>query len=105
MGSGEDVHLGARSSRNNPAWESTGTFRAPQPPSAEPARTIFPRLLKVDGRDLHVTDLDAVDGTPVYDMARTSNRWAPADLSRHRRGPPRCWSTTGPLPISAPRSQ
>lgn len=28
-----------------------------------------PRLLGVDGRDLLVTDLDAVDGTPVLDIA------------------------------------
>ncbi len=27
------------------------------------------RLLKVDGLDLHVTDLDAIDGSPVYDLA------------------------------------
>ena len=26
------------------------------------------RLLKVDGLDLHVEDLDAVDGTPVLDV-------------------------------------
>ncbi|TCM51502.1 uncharacterized protein UPF0066 [Kribbella sp. VKM Ac-2568] len=26
------------------------------------------RLLKVDGLDLHVEDLDAVDGTPVLDI-------------------------------------
>jgi tRNA (Thr-GGU) A37 N-methylase len=29
----------------------------------------FPRLLGVDGLDLHVTDLDAINGTPVYDLA------------------------------------
>lgn len=28
-----------------------------------------PRLLGVDGRDLLVTDLDAVNGTPVLDLA------------------------------------
>nr|WSY52960.1 TrmO family methyltransferase [Streptomyces sp. NBC_00886] len=35
-----------------------------------PARitTSFPRLLGVDERDLHVTDLDAVDGTPIVDF-------------------------------------
>ncbi|GAB2608912.1 hypothetical protein GCM10027168_47360 [Streptomyces capparidis] len=33
-----------------------------------------PRLLRVEGRDLYVTDLDAVGGTPVIDLAP----WFPA---------------------------
>lgn len=33
------------------------------------SRSRFPGLVKVDGLDLHVADLDAIDGTPVYDVA------------------------------------
>ena len=64
-----DVHLGARHPRNNPDWPETGTFVHRN--HRRPARIAVshPRLLKVKGRDLHVEDLDAVDGTPVYDIA------------------------------------
>ncbi|MFY7064689.1 TrmO family methyltransferase domain-containing protein [Nocardiopsis changdeensis] len=68
-GSDADVHLGARHPRNNPDWPETGTFVHRN--HRRPARIAVshPRLLSVEGRDLHVEDLDAVDGTPVYDIA------------------------------------
>ncbi|MEU6485674.1 SAM-dependent methyltransferase [Streptomyces sp. NPDC046887] len=67
--SADDVALHARSPRNNPAWPPTGTFVHRNHRRPNQLATSFPRLLKVDGLDLHVTDLDAVDGTPVYDLA------------------------------------
>ncbi|WP_443048395.1 SAM-dependent methyltransferase [Streptomyces sp. H39-C1] len=64
-----DVHLGARSPRNNPDWPATGTFVHRNMRRPNRLGTSFPRLLRVDGLDLHVTDLDAIDGTPVIDIA------------------------------------
>ncbi|MFE1749589.1 SAM-dependent methyltransferase [Streptomyces anandii] len=64
-----DVALHARSPRNDPRWEPSGTFAHRNHRRPNQLATSFPRLLKVDGLDLHVTDLDAVDGTPVYDLA------------------------------------
>lgn len=68
-GSTQDVHLGARHPRGNPEWPETGTFVHRN--HRRPARVAIshPRLLGVQGRDLLVEDLDAVDGTPVYDLA------------------------------------
>ncbi|MFI5690002.1 SAM-dependent methyltransferase [Streptomyces sp. NPDC051636] len=63
-----DVALHARSPRNNPRWEPSGTFAHRNHRRPNQLATSFPRLLKVDGLDLHVTDLDAVDGTPIYDL-------------------------------------
>lgn len=65
----EDVALHARSPRNNPQWPTTGTFVHRNHRRPNQLAESFPRLLKVDGLDLHVTDLDAVDGSPVYDLA------------------------------------
>ncbi|MCX5303022.1 SAM-dependent methyltransferase [Streptomyces sp. NBC_00160] len=68
LGSDADLHLGARSPRNNPDWEPTGTFVHRNHRRPNRMATSFPRLLKVNGRDLHVVDLDAVNGTPIYDL-------------------------------------
>lgn len=65
----DDVALHARSPRNNPEWPSTGTFVHRNHRRPNQLAQSFPRLLKVDGLDLHVTDLDAIDGSPVFDLA------------------------------------
>ncbi|MFJ8143087.1 SAM-dependent methyltransferase [Streptomyces sp. NPDC096013] len=64
----DDVALHARSPRNDPRWEPSGTFAHRNHRRPNQLATSFPRLLKVDGLDLYVADLDAVDGTPVYDL-------------------------------------
>ncbi|MGW1974129.1 SAM-dependent methyltransferase [Streptomyces sp. NPDC001889] len=64
-----DVALHARSPRNNLRWPATGTFVHRNHRRPNQLAVSHPRLLRVDGLDLHVTDLDAVDGTPVFDLA------------------------------------
>lgn len=65
----EDVQLHARSPRGNERWPATGTFVHRNHRRPNQLAVSYPRLLKVDGRDLLVTDLDAVEGTPVIDLA------------------------------------
>lgn len=65
----DDVALHARSPRNNPRWPPTGTFVHRNHRRPNQLAQSFPRLLAVDGLDLHVTDLDAIDGSPVLDLA------------------------------------
>ncbi|MFF3710238.1 SAM-dependent methyltransferase [Streptomyces phaeochromogenes] len=65
----EDVALHARSPRGDSRWEPSGTFVHRNHRRPNQLATSFPRLLKVDGLDLYVADLDAVDGTPIYDLA------------------------------------
>ncbi|GGX84387.1 SAM-dependent methyltransferase [Streptomyces fructofermentans] len=65
----DDVALHARSPRNDPRWAPSGTFAHRNHRRPNQLATSFPRLIKVDGLDLHVTDMDAVDGTPIYDLA------------------------------------
>ncbi|MGW2652172.1 SAM-dependent methyltransferase [Streptomyces sp. NPDC001478] len=64
-----DVALHARSPRGNPAWPATGTFVHRNHRRPNQLAVSHPKLLRMDGRDLHVTDLDAIIGTPVFDVA------------------------------------
>jgi tRNA-Thr(GGU) m(6)t(6)A37 methyltransferase TsaA len=63
-----DVRKGARRPRGNPEWPEVGMFaqRARMRPNRLGVSTC--RLLRVDGLDLHVQGLDAIDGSPVLDV-------------------------------------
>lgn len=64
----EEVVSGARRPRGNPDWPLVGVFA--QRGKNRPNRLGVSRcrVVKVDGLDVHVTGLDAVDGTPVLDI-------------------------------------
>ncbi|MFI8254266.1 SAM-dependent methyltransferase [Streptomyces filamentosus] len=64
----EKVETGARRPRGNPDWPLVGIFA--QRGKNRPNRLGVSRcrVLRVDGRDVHVEGLDAVDGTPVLDI-------------------------------------
>ncbi|MFJ1662473.1 TrmO family methyltransferase domain-containing protein [Streptomyces anthocyanicus] len=68
LASPDDVHLHARSPRNNPRWPATGPLAHRNHRRPNQLGISHPRLLSIDGRDLLVTDLDAVDSTPVIDI-------------------------------------
>lgn len=63
-----DLNLGARRPRDNPDWPEVGIFGHRNMRRLNWLGVSRCRLLKVDGLDLHVEDLDAVDGTPVFDI-------------------------------------
>ncbi|MBF6545304.1 SAM-dependent methyltransferase [Nocardia brasiliensis] len=63
-----DLHFGARSARDNPDWPKVGIFGHRNMRRVNWLGVSRTRLLRVDGRDLHVAELDAVDGTPVLDI-------------------------------------
>ena len=63
-----DVNLGARRPRDNPDWPEVGIFGHRNMRRINWLGVSRCRLLKVDGLDLVVEDLDAVDGTPVLDI-------------------------------------
>ena len=64
----DDIVTGARHPRGNPDWPSVGMFA--QRAKMRPNRigVSYCRLVRVDGLDLHVRGLDAIDGTPVVDI-------------------------------------
>lgn len=63
-----DLSLGARRPRDNPDWPEVGAFGHRNMRRLNWLGVSRCRLLVVDGLDLHVEDLDAVDGTPVLDI-------------------------------------
>ena len=65
----KDVALHARSPRNNPDWPPTGTFVHRNHRRPNQLAVSHPRLVRIQGRDLYVTDLDAVIGTPIFDVS------------------------------------
>ncbi|MET8217560.1 SAM-dependent methyltransferase [Streptomyces hirsutus] len=83
----EDVQLHARSPRGNTRWPATGTFVHRNHRRPNQLAISYPRLLDVDGRDLLVTDLDAVDGTPVIDLAPHFEQMGPRGTVRQPAWP------------------
>lgn len=63
-----DLHLGARRARDNPSWPAVGIFGHRNMRRLNWLGVSRCRLLTVDRLDLHVEELDAVDGTPVLDI-------------------------------------
>jgi tRNA-Thr(GGU) m(6)t(6)A37 methyltransferase TsaA len=82
------VNLGARHPRGNPDWPLVGIFaqRAKARPNRIGVTTC--ELLGVDGREVRVRGLDAIDGTPVLDLKPFMVEFAPR---RATTQPP--WST------------
>jgi tRNA (adenine37-N6)-methyltransferase len=73
------VERGARHPRGNPDWPRVGIFaqRAKDRPNRLGVSRC--RLLGVDGLDVAVAGLDAVDGTPVLDIKPYMNEFAPQE--------------------------
>jgi tRNA-Thr(GGU) m(6)t(6)A37 methyltransferase TsaA len=66
--SDDEVTTDARHPRGNTDWPRVGIFA--QRGSKRPNRlgVTICRLVRIDGRRLHVQGLDAIDGTPVLDI-------------------------------------
>jgi tRNA-Thr(GGU) m(6)t(6)A37 methyltransferase TsaA len=64
----DKIETGARHPRNNREWPAVGIFAQRGKNRPNQLGTTICRVLRVDGRLLHVEGLDAVDGTPVLDV-------------------------------------
>ncbi|MET7606237.1 TrmO family methyltransferase [Streptomyces avermitilis] len=73
----DDVALHARSPRDNPAWPATGTFAHHNHRRPAGLGVSFPKVLRVKGLDVHVTDLDADAGTPIIDLVVVFREFLP----------------------------
>jgi len=71
------VHLGARRPRGRPDWPEVGILaqRAKARPNRIGVTTC--ELVGVDGLELRVRGLDAIDGTPVLDVKPYMQAFAP----------------------------
>ncbi|MEV5875344.1 SAM-dependent methyltransferase [Streptomyces sp. NPDC052101] len=75
----EKIESGARHPRGNTDWPQVGIFA--QRGKNRPNRLGVSRcrLIEVDGLDLHVQGLDAVDSTPVLDIKPYMTEFGPQD--------------------------
>lgn len=71
-----------RPPRKNPDGPLVGVFAHRGPYRPNRLGVSVCRLMAVDGRDLYVADLDALDGTPVLDIKPYLVEFAPADPVR-----------------------
>jgi tRNA-Thr(GGU) m(6)t(6)A37 methyltransferase TsaA len=74
-----DVQTQPRPPRKNPDGPHVGVFAHRGPYRPNRLGVSVCRLLAVDGRDLHVADLDALDSTPVLDIKPYLVEFAPTD--------------------------
>lgn len=83
-----DLNLGARRARDNPDWPEVGIFGHRNMRRVNWLGVSRCRLVKVDALDLHVDELDAVDGTPVLDIKPWFREFGPRGTMRQA-----AWST------------
>ncbi|MGH3568380.1 MAG: TrmO family methyltransferase domain-containing protein [Pseudonocardia sp.] len=72
-----DLDLGARRPRNNPDWPEVGIFGHRNMRRVNWLGVSRCTLISIDGLDLHVEDLDAVDGSPILDIKPWFNQFGP----------------------------
>jgi tRNA-Thr(GGU) m(6)t(6)A37 methyltransferase TsaA len=75
--SAENIVTGARHPRNNPAWPQVGIFAQRGKNRPNRLGTTLVRVLEVSGRTLRVSELDAIDGTPVLDLKPVMQEFLP----------------------------
>jgi len=73
----DGLELGTRRPRNNPDWPPVGNLAHRNMRKINRIGVSRCRLLKVDGFDLHIEDLDAVDGTPVLEIKPWFSEFGP----------------------------
>lgn len=63
-----DIVTGARHPRNNAAWPAVGIFAQRGKNRPDRIGSTVCTVVRVDGNRLFVSELDAIDGTPVLDI-------------------------------------
>lgn len=74
---GKPPVLGSEHPRENPAWPKVGIFSQRKKARPNHLGCTIVRLLRREGRSLHVARLDAIDGTPVVDIKPVLREFLP----------------------------
>ena len=77
-----NVILGARHPRNNAEWPEVGIFAQRGKNRPNRIGSTIVRVLRCEGRVLYVSELDAVDGTPVLDIKPVMRGFLPREEVR-----------------------
>jgi tRNA (adenine37-N6)-methyltransferase len=73
------IVTGARRPRNNPAWPEVGIFAQRGKNRPNRLGSTICKVLSVNGRTLTVSELDAIDGTPVLDIKPVMKEFLPRE--------------------------
>jgi tRNA-Thr(GGU) m(6)t(6)A37 methyltransferase TsaA len=76
----QKIEVGARHPRNNRSWPEVGIFAQRGKNRPNQIAVSRCRILKVDGSELHIEALDAVDGSPVLDIKPYMQGFAPREV-------------------------
>jgi tRNA-Thr(GGU) m(6)t(6)A37 methyltransferase TsaA len=72
------ITFGAEHPRENPEWPKVGIFAQRKKSRPNLIGATIVRLVRLEGRKLYVSGLDAIDGTPVLDIKPVFNEYLPA---------------------------
>jgi tRNA-Thr(GGU) m(6)t(6)A37 methyltransferase TsaA len=78
----QKVIRAARHPRNNPNWPRVGIFAQRGKNRPNRIGTTIVRILRREGRTLHVAELDAIEGTPVLDIKPVMQEFLPREPVR-----------------------
>jgi len=76
------IVTGARHPRNNASWPAVGIFAQRGKNRPNRVGSTVCRLLRVEGSKLYVSELDAIDGTPVVDIKPVMKEFLPREEVR-----------------------
>jgi tRNA-Thr(GGU) m(6)t(6)A37 methyltransferase TsaA len=76
------IVCGARHPRNNADWPAVGIFAQRGKNRPNQIGSTICRVLRCEGRRLHVAELDAIDGTPVLDIKPVMAEFLPRHALR-----------------------
>jgi len=73
----EKIEISARHPRNNPAWPKVGIFAQRGKNRPNQIGTTVCRIIRIEGLQLYLEGLDAIDLTPVIDIKPWMREFAP----------------------------
>lgn len=76
------IETGARHPRNNAGWPKVGILSQRGKNRPNRLGTTMVKVLRREGRHLHVQGLDAIDGTPVLDIKPVMREFLPREEVR-----------------------
>lgn len=76
------IVTGARHARNNPGWPQAGIFAQRGKNRPNRLGSTICRVIRAEGTRLYVSELDAIDGTPVLDIKPVMAEFLPREQVR-----------------------
>lgn len=75
----EKIETSARHPRNNKAWPKVGIFSQRGKNRPNKLGSTIATIVSIDGTTIHLSGLDAIDGTPVIDIKPVMSEFMPRE--------------------------